>query len=528
MLLDGIANKKFSCVCVRKRDRLFRNTLLSLRFYEYLNRHDCTLMATDENLPAATDGTGKFTLTVLAAAAELELEKIRDNVLRAKEYARRHGHKLGPVQLLGYRDADPTKAEPKGTVIVDDKTRAIALEIFERLVGGMSGYQLVQWLEENHPRHESLKHLTNTLLKHGHWHLSSLTRMLRNPRYIGLDEVDGKLVPSRHYTAITPADLFWKAQKVLDARTGCYIRRTPRDQEQPHLLSGLLKCGAHGNNLACMKRKYDGQCFYYCLARHDHKQLTILEPSWIEWVRSFFAPEFLIDRYSPPDPRESLYRIKVDRIEKNLTRLKHRFAAAEIDADLYVSAAQLAKGEMARLNDELKALPPIRGARHTPWEDMNFDERREVLKHMIDHVDVFADHAVVHFQPGTNRPPQTFPFMKRNRRHAVHVRATTCLTPCLLAPRDAWAVETADMRGVNWQPYVEPGEFYYVNPAHANVAPPNGYGQHCGMTPGGWVKEEPRRTFADAIADQLAQSEVLATTVGDRRTSTSRLTSVAA
>lgn len=72
-------------------------------------------MATDENLPKATDGTGMFRLNVLAAAAELELEKIRDNVKRAEEYARHRGLRLDPAQLR--RQGDRSTVEQRLQIV---------------------------------------------------------------------------------------------------------------------------------------------------------------------------------------------------------------------------------------------------------------------------------------------------------------------------------------------------------------------------------------------------------------------------
>ena len=83
-------------VICRKRDRLARNLVLAMRLYEFFAEHKVKLLCTNESLPASNDASGKFTLAVLSAAAELTLQQTSENYLAAKRYMKSQGQKIGP------------------------------------------------------------------------------------------------------------------------------------------------------------------------------------------------------------------------------------------------------------------------------------------------------------------------------------------------------------------------------------------------------------------------------------------------
>ena len=67
-----------------------------MRLYEFFAEHKVKLLCTNESLPASNDASGKFTLAVLSAAAELTLQQTSENYLAAKRYMKSQGQKIGP------------------------------------------------------------------------------------------------------------------------------------------------------------------------------------------------------------------------------------------------------------------------------------------------------------------------------------------------------------------------------------------------------------------------------------------------
>jgi hypothetical protein len=185
-----------------------------------------------------------------------------------------------------------------------------------------------------------------------------------------------------------------------------------------------------------------------------------LEPLWLEWIQSFFAQLFRVDRRPVLNKDESVLQLQIEKIQANIEKLQRKFGKGDLDADLYTPAATIAKEELLKARQQLAALPKVMTMRSKPWADMTFDEKREAVRYMLNHVLVFNDHVVVHFQSNKEKKPMMFPFMKRNTAHRCHVRATTCLTPCLLKHRDAFAVMTRDFSTVNWHPWVADNEFW--------------------------------------------------------------------
>jgi DNA invertase Pin-like site-specific DNA recombinase len=84
-------------VLVWKLDRFGRSTIDVLSNVEELGRAGVTFTATSQGLEVGprAGAMGKLTLTVLAAAAELERETISERTLLGLQAAKRKGRKLG-------------------------------------------------------------------------------------------------------------------------------------------------------------------------------------------------------------------------------------------------------------------------------------------------------------------------------------------------------------------------------------------------------------------------------------------------
>ena len=90
----------------------------------------------------AQDGTGKLFMTMLAAFADWERNRIRDRIISAKEFGRETGRFLGGVWPFGYQIV-----ESGGVKMLDPDPveQAVIGEMRRRYAEGESLYRLHLW-----------------------------------------------------------------------------------------------------------------------------------------------------------------------------------------------------------------------------------------------------------------------------------------------------------------------------------------------------------------------------------------------
>ena len=431
-LLTAIEQGEIKTLIVRKRDRLARNTVMALRLYELLKRHEVRLLCTHEALPEAGDnGATVFTYTILAAAAEFELSKIKDNVRAAKAYCKKKDMKLGPAACLGYADA-PRKEDEPGRVVVNTETASIVQEMFAKFVGGLSATGVRDWLMQAHPN----------LRKGNGWYACDVMRMLANPYYIGMRDNDGNLEPSKVYPPIVDATTFWKAQEILKARKHCRLGKHERKQQQPHLLSGFLKCGGCGRNMQ-FNRSSNGQSHALCIWKHlndNQKAFHMRESEWQYFVECYVAPLASVTTKPAENPERALLLTQLAKIDTNIAKLQVKIATGG-DADLLIGALEMAKTERDRIQRRSDALPPAQPTT-TPWTEMTFDGQRACLMRIVDRIDVYHNHVIVAFKGGPK--PERFPLMRR-RDDTQHKRGVNCLVDPEFTMRPIMVVQDGEL-----------------------------------------------------------------------------------
>jgi len=97
-LLRDARRRRFDVVMVFRFDRLSRSVRHFLQVIEEFNAIGIALYSHEQNLDATTP-MGKYTVTNLAALAELERDVTRERIIAGMEFARRHGTKSG--QAIG-------------------------------------------------------------------------------------------------------------------------------------------------------------------------------------------------------------------------------------------------------------------------------------------------------------------------------------------------------------------------------------------------------------------------------------------
>ena len=113
--------KRGDVIVAVKLDRMFRSALDALQTVEKLKDMGVGLVLLDLGGDVVSNGMSKMFLTVPAAFAEAERDRIRDRIQGAKRDAKARGRYLGGKVPFGY-----TVGEDGALVAVEDEQRVIA------------------------------------------------------------------------------------------------------------------------------------------------------------------------------------------------------------------------------------------------------------------------------------------------------------------------------------------------------------------------------------------------------------------
>lgn len=94
-VLEAVRRRRVDAVVVWKLDRVGRSVIDLLGFMRTLDAAGVRLVCMTQQIDTH-DAMGRFAFTILAAAAELELEHLRERTRAGLAHARKRGRKLGP------------------------------------------------------------------------------------------------------------------------------------------------------------------------------------------------------------------------------------------------------------------------------------------------------------------------------------------------------------------------------------------------------------------------------------------------
>jgi site-specific DNA recombinase len=257
----------------------------------------------------------------------------------------------------------------------------------------------------------------------GLWSMVTVRDILRNRVYVGTYSRFGVRVPASHAPLISQED-FQRVQERLDQRRPSAAER----KVSPFLLSGLIYCGYCGNKMIGVTRKQkwqrgDGSVksaqyrYYQCESRTNRslcdyhtKRAEVLE----ERVRSSLSSATAdigsngFSRGGTPELQMQRLRDKIRRLDKRLEQYMDAAAQGGYASDrLHVTANQIAT-EQLDLEDRLmeagqqaqkaasqeerrrqveRTLGRLRGE----WESLEFSEKRDLLRDVIDRIVVKDD-----------------------------------------------------------------------------------------------------------------------------------------
>lgn len=310
---DGVA-----FILVFKLSRFGRNAADVLNSLQFIQDYGVNLICVEDGIDSSKD-SGKLTITVLSAVAEIERENILVQTMEGRKQKAREGKWNGGQAPFGY-DLDSKNS----TLVVNEEEAEIVRIIYDKFVHtDMGADAICNYLNQRGYTKKKVRgHELNYFAR------GLIMKILDNPVYTGKiaygknvtekvkgtrDEyrrvkTDDYLLADGLHEAIVDEET-WEAAREKRKRTGVKWNKT-HSLEHEHILSGLLKCPVCGAGMAGTVRRrknkksgeYNDDFYYRCQHRRkiDEEHFCDFKPSLnqneinaeVEWfIRGMIADE---------------------------------------------------------------------------------------------------------------------------------------------------------------------------------------------------------------------------------------------
>ena len=298
-MLQDVADGKddVNYILVFKLSRFGRNAADVLNSLQYIQDFGVNLICVEDGIDSSKD-SGKLTITVLSAVAEIERENILVQTMEGRKQKAREGKWNGGIAPFGY-ELDSKNS----TLIVNPEEAELVKIIYQKYVYEDMGLDTIaNFLNERGYKKKKIRKCELDYFTRG-----MIKNILDNPVYVGkiaygknvTEKVKGtrdeyRRVKSDEYLladgiheAIIDEEL-WMTTRVKRKATGVKWNKT-HSLEHEHILSGIIKCPICGTGLSGTVRRrknkktgdYVDDFYYRCQHRHkiDDEHFCNFQPS---------------------------------------------------------------------------------------------------------------------------------------------------------------------------------------------------------------------------------------------------------
>lgn len=298
-MLQDVADGKddVNYILVFKLSRFGRNAADVLNSLQYIQDFGVNLICVEDGIDSSKD-SGKLTITVLSAVAEIERENILVQTMEGRKQKAREGKWNGGIAPFGY-ELDSKNS----TLIINPEEAELVKIIYQKYVYEDMGLDTIaNFLNERGYKKKKIRKCELDYFTRG-----MIKNILDNPVYVGkiaygknvTEKVKGtrdeyRRVKSDEYLladgiheAIIDEEL-WMTTRVKRKATGVKWNKT-HSLEHEHILSGIIKCPICGTGLSGTVRRrknkktgdYVDDFYYRCQHRHkiDDEHFCNFQPS---------------------------------------------------------------------------------------------------------------------------------------------------------------------------------------------------------------------------------------------------------
>ena len=411
-LLQDIESGKVDVVIVYKVDRLSRSLLDFAQLMDRFNRAGVAFVSVTQNFSTA-DAMGRLTMNMLMSFAEFEREMIGERTRDKIAAARRKGKWTGGPVPLGYQVR-------KKHLVINELEAVMVREIFEEYLASRSPLSVLKTLKDRGRLPKRCRPGTPAV-----WRKDHIFRVLRNPIYGGLIPYKGEVYEGEH-EGLVDRETWERVQSLLGNGKS---RSNARGYNPTYLLKGLLKCQACGASFtpASTRRHEKVYRYYRCVTRDKQGRMACpSQPLPAEAIENFvvdrirevttdgtLARDVTTDlnlriereRRKLEAEKKDLPRI-IDRLTREWKRLNARASrvgarSRKLMNEQLEEMAQVLERQEKRLTEideqittlnatevEAKWVARALADFDTLWKDMTPDNRRRLVRAIVDHVAV--------------------------------------------------------------------------------------------------------------------------------------------
>lgn len=169
-MIDDGKSGKFDLIVTKEISRFSRNTLDSIKYTRELLNHGVAVLFVNDNINTAMPDA-ELRLTIMASMAQDEIRRLSERVKFGMKQSIKNGHILGNDLLYGYK-----KDKLTGNLYIIEEEAEIVRRLFTMYGVEELSISKIALIFNN----EKIKTALNKK-----WCTSTLTRMLKNPKYKG-------------------------------------------------------------------------------------------------------------------------------------------------------------------------------------------------------------------------------------------------------------------------------------------------------------------------------------------------------
>lgn len=293
-LLADVAAGRVVGVCARHQDRLWRGAEIQSRVLRSLREHNVELWDFSSKFDYKS-AHGRFSLQVLGAASELEVNLVAERVREMKRGKAMRGQVGGGPPPFGYTSQSRRMRElMAGGLSKDEAYRQACTEIpvGKRWIIDEREAEVVRYMFELYTSSQyrfGCKRITRQLHARGYktrngcaWLSNAVRKTINNPAYAGFTTFDEQAyeqrAPSRrprhaqtlfrgeHPPIISPE--LWKQAQAIKTTDNTVKKSKPGPKASEFTLTGLLRCPSCGCRLVGKASPHSIRRYYICSRRH--------------------------------------------------------------------------------------------------------------------------------------------------------------------------------------------------------------------------------------------------------------------
>lgn len=417
-LLDAAAQGEFEALCVYRMDRSARRAFEQADIVRLFARHGVEVYSATERFDPLTP-IGRFQRNLMAPVSEYFSEIHSQNIKDARLAMLRAGRPPGGLPPFGYRWENKT-------LVPDAVTAPLVKRMFERaLQAGTDEPVRKVW---DIVREAGVQ----APLSRRNWHRDTIRYILRNPIYVGKIRYAGELYALNIQPLVD--------EKLWNAVQAIMVKGKAHNSAKKHLMVGFLWCGnpAHPGEgwspavkfLYEYYTNHEGIHRYMCRTAHRYLTRTrcdyplvaadgferVFVRRLIGWLRAYGARDRAVPRLGAAEVEEIRKAIndvtaRIGQIGDMIDGLFEEYQRyGTITREQFADRNRRYLEEQAKLRRERMELDyrlalldrdeprfPLPGAilLEGAWEDLTFEERRQVVGLCVKRAVVLRDRVVV-------------------------------------------------------------------------------------------------------------------------------------